>query len=402
MAPKRLPDELLIQISHFPLGTAWNAKSSPCRQIISNFCDEFLRPIVESLKRGCDAADNNHKPQWASTVSTVLTRPQMIALGFKISKQSFTSARRHAANQGRGAPPAAPVLPAEKQPINEKDLKAVREFLELHSQPASHHTVMVNGVSEAVQYLDRTVSELPRLWIEDSEHRRLSATAFRKAQRSFKVFKTNKQRSTDMCENCLTGERVESAVKRTLALHANDCVGRVWVEDGMRQCSKKSSVAPATIVEDSALRMQRCETQTLECSCRRQPFPTDVNESLKSMFFYYHHHALKDESRTAYRTVIEDCAATEAIVTVDFKQNININCGPSHRSGGERDGEGEREREREGCCLSITGFICDLHVAVVYYKVKHDRQGRGRGRHESYNRQDVLYSYSSSRCLATM
>jgi hypothetical protein len=302
------------------------------RELYERILGEELRPIIANIKTAYDAADNSHRPQFASIVTDTLTRPLLSELGWDISQQSLASSHRHCSERGPGAKPAKPQLPECRRPLDEAELVVLRAFLDEHSQPASSHTVKVDGVDVPVRYLDRTVAELRKLWCQDSTHRQMVKSTFRKAVRGLKIYKTGRQRGTDLCETCLTGARIESQVRRTLAEHSSECIGRTDVEANIAAYSKISTANRAVIIERTASAAANLvepikSNHRAVCSCQRQ-YPAEFLTQLQSLFFYYHHHALKDESRRSYHDALNNCAANEAILTFDFKENIALNRGP--------------------------------------------------------------------------
>lgn len=193
-----------------------------------DYLDAKLQPIVNGLHELHSSLMNQHylKPQVTSIITTIISQKSLRdKYGWSISNDAFVTGNRHAAIHGPGKKPPMP-LAWSKRALDPADRADLERWLMSHSYAASSRWVKIKTEYVGVQYLDNTVKQLHDLWKQDSNHRQMSYTSFRKTIKKLKKFKDPRQRGTDLSDNCIHGKSVEKQLKRSISQHASHCLGR--------------------------------------------------------------------------------------------------------------------------------------------------------------------------------
>lgn len=120
--------------------------------------------LVSQIAALHTSANPHEKIIYASLVSTLIKRNDLIQFGFHLSEHAFAKARRYAREYGPGVPHSKPVQPQSKQSPSSAQLDSLKEFLLVHSSPAANRTVLIESMATPVHNLDATISGLFRAW----------------------------------------------------------------------------------------------------------------------------------------------------------------------------------------------------------------------------------------------
>ena len=104
----------------------------------------ILKTIVKSIVTRHKEAALHEKRQWLSLVADHFTASELREHGFQFTDEALATARRHAANHGAGAAPAAPIQPLSKRATSPEKIEEIASFLsrEDNSHPAANRTVI--------------------------------------------------------------------------------------------------------------------------------------------------------------------------------------------------------------------------------------------------------------------
>lgn len=293
--------------------------------LLNQMQNVLLTPLINNINNAIQLCNDREKPRFVSLLSNIFTLPQLQALGCSISKQSFSSGNRHAVKHGHGAPVPKPHSVSLDRTLTDPERAALHAFLTEHSYEASNRCTKLNDTTTLpTRYVDSTYAELHRLWL--TTHRNISQSYFRKCVRSFKVFKPPHLRGTDMCATCHKGKILLDRVSRRLATHQPRCSFRQFVENSILRHSPSATRSQSDLSQLIVDTSQFDSSIIPECRCSHAQ-PTS-SESFRTLWFYFHHHALKTQSRFTYRESLQNLAADECLITIDWKENLSINRGP--------------------------------------------------------------------------
>ena len=294
--------------------------------VLSSLRDLFVSPVIDSIAAAVRRAAARDKQQLTSLVVPHYHRKTLQAMGFPISSNAFSTARRHARAVGAGAPPSPPPLPPSKQPPTPAVLNSLASFLNTHFQSAACRTVKVEDEYVLARILSHTHAELHRQWKKRKNGSLLSLSAFIAAVRSLRVYKPVSKRATDMCDHCMEGERHLATLDQQLAQHRSTCAFTCQVRIQLLLMQSTSSVPPSLSAVQAAV-------ASSSCHCNLLPSDITATTSLVPVVcFYLHHRSIKQQLWSEYQRQQTSLQPGEVIITLDFKENVRVNIAPDEAS----------------------------------------------------------------------
>ena len=296
-------------------------------ELLSQVMPEEIREVFRRISNGYRLAADIYKPMYSSLV-TSLTYTQLQSMGFSITRSSYQSGMRHAASDsGAGSFPKSPHILSSKQSPTIDELGKLKAFLLEHSALAANHAIRVGGVWVPQRRLALCIASLSREWNKKNDNSSMkSRSTFTKYVKGFVEFlRHSTTRKTDMCEYCVKGG------------HAYQKLGSLLAKHDQRECTVVAAATSHLRKWTSCVPFPSSETETKVpqmCSCPNITAVdrSNLNELLPQALEYLFHYAGNKRRRDEYREQYENLKVNEVQITLDFKENVQINTDPVENS----------------------------------------------------------------------
>lgn len=263
-----------------------------CNELLhEGILEKKLRSLISDIKSLHEnEIDDFKKRQWVSLVSKNFSFKELRQFGFNISKRGFAAANKHLQEVGPGC--AVPETRGRPK-ISEKDKEVIVKFFcsKGISYNAANRTCQIKVADQIcvkpVRYLNYPVETVYTKFKKENPHMKVSLTKFRKLKP--KWIKKARKRS-DLCEICQKGKYIGKKLKGSFHSACVDC--------DLVTCDISSQLT------DQNRQFYESQTQRLK--------------------LYKDHQELVQHQRKSYKQQISDLLVDEAIIVMDFKENIKL------------------------------------------------------------------------------
>ncbi len=275
-----------------------------CQKLKLQEQEKQVKQLMSGVKNLILQTPEKDRPQVLSVASSVFTHEQLLT-NFEItcSKKSFQKSRKHAKTLG----PGSPVKKQTKKPISETTQSIIKEFFydERISREAANRTRILkddqgNKITVPARYLQTYLSEAYTQYLDNPAHPYVSFSSFKKYKPK-EIIKA--KRDTDLCSICKEGKLLENRLKSLLAK------------------------ATRTSEEEQHLA-----------------------ELKQNVELYQQHRKLEETIRNQYRESKKNLKLGEAMLVMDFKENVAL-------------GKGQQETNRDFYDTPQRSIFC---IAVMY------------------------------------